>query len=179
VLIEDQYLVLREVLFSVQCQEILDSLDYSTFQLATPVQGTRKVQQNFSYMNFEMEENRNSFTFLCIKGIERFLGSMLDSPIAFNDVVFQRYTAGESIGIAPHHDKNCFIYCIAILLLKGDSNLYIYEDGEGKNPRPINAKPGDCILLRAPGIGGEQHGPYHGVANVTKERITLTLRHQQ
>lgn len=177
-LIQNDYAVIPGLLSPTDCRTILNHLDYNRFELAEKVVGPRHVRQNFYKIEISPEEYDVLGIGNIIGAIQTKLQFALNETIIFNDVQFQRYLPGETEGISPHHDGNEYRYCVAILLLEGESNFYLYTDGEGSNEQLITASVGDCIMLAAPGITEKEHGPYHGVANVEEERITLSLRHK-
>ena len=175
-LVEDQYAVIPGLLTRTDCLAILNGLDYTTFQPAKKIIG--HVHQGFSRLRFEPKHDDYSCAALFVERLQVYLQFALKETIIFNDMWFQRYTPGRGAGISPHYDTGVYKYCVAILLLQGESNFYLYENEQGSNPVLVQARMGDCILLAAPGITETEHGLYHGVANVETERLTLTLRHQ-
>ena len=175
-LIQNEYMVVQGLLSEQQCSQIIAELKNKLYEKATPVVGKRKVKQNFFRMELDPAKNKNSIIYKTVKHLENTLSNSFKTDICFNDFWVQKYSQEHKVGISPHKDSKKYINCIVIILLKGDSNFFIYEDKNGNNPKLILANISDIIILRAPGIGGSDMGPYHGVNNITKERITLTLR---
>lgn len=107
----------------------------------------------------------------------------IETPLAFNDLVLQRYPAG-SLGITPHRDGLRYVNLICIVVLGGHGRVYVCRDRAGTDPVEIDASPGRAILLRAPGFrhvprtSERESGrrPFHAVADISGTRYTLGLR---
>lgn len=174
-LVTDNYAVIPNFLSPTDCARIRKDSKTFAYTAAQEVVGKRAVQQFFSTAEFILSKNPHLYSYGKVIGIQHRLASLLGVNIKFNDMHFQKYEPGKT-GISPHADSPWFKKCIAVLLLEGESNFYLYENGYGANPLLVRAQIGDCILLRAPGIGDDSQGPYHGVANIQEQRLTLTLR---
>lgn len=100
-----------------------------------------------------------------------------DAPLAFNDLVLQRYAPGP-LGISPHRDGKSFVNLVAIFPLCGKAGFCLCRDREGNDAVELDSRPGTVILLRAPGFRGAtaDDRPFHFVADITEERISFTLR---
>ncbi|MFO0705121.1 MAG: hypothetical protein U0517_04170 [Candidatus Andersenbacteria bacterium] len=97
-----------------------------------------------------------------------------EQPFVLNTVRLQRYPPGE-IGIEPHKDPSNLRNLIAIFMLKGSATVGVCDDTDRTNLRTFEPKPGDLILLRAPGLFGRNYRPYHFVENITEERLVCTM----
>ncbi|HEX2173320.1 MAG TPA: hypothetical protein VHL09_12855 [Dehalococcoidia bacterium] len=105
------------------------------------------------------------------------------TPLAFTDLVLQRYPAG-SLGITPHRDGLRYANLICIVVLGGSGRFFVCRDRAGNDPLEIDATPGRVILLRAPGllnspgvppVEGDCR-PFHYVTSITETRYTFGLR---
>ena len=97
------------------------------------------------------------------------------TPLAFTDLVVQRYPKGDT-GISPHRDGKSFINLIAVLVLEGEGSFRFCEDRSGTNPRLIRNEPGDLIVMRGVGFCGTAHQPFHFVDNIRTRRTTFGMR---
>ena len=99
-------------------------------------------------------------------------------PLCFNDLSLQKYPVSNpnrQYAISPHVDhKNC-INLVAVIVLKGSASFCVCKDRSGAEPLEIPARPGDLILMRGFGFGGQDR-PFHFVGPVSEERLTFGLR---
>jgi len=104
--------------------------------------------------------------------------SLVEEPTAFrfNDLIVQRYPAG-CRGISPHRDHARYVVVVAILVLSGDGEFCVCQDRSGGTAVEISARPGDLVLMRAPGLRGAGPRPFHLLRNVTRCRRTVGLRY--
>lgn len=104
--------------------------------------------------------------------------SLVEAPTAFrfNDLIVQRYTAG-CRGISPHRDHARYVVVVAILVLSGDGEFCVCQDRSGDAAVEVPARPGDLVLMRAPGLRGAGRRPFHLLRNVTRCRRTVGLRY--
>ena len=98
-----------------------------------------------------------------------------DRPLSFNDLSLQKYEAG-SIGITPHVDGKNMRNLICVFCLSGKARFVLCDDRAGTNPRELSTKPGNVILLRAPGFLGSEDQQFHFVTDVSSERIIFGMR---
>lgn len=105
------------------------------------------------------------------------------TPLAFTDLVLQRYPTG-SLGITPHRDSLRYANLVCIVVLGGRGRFFVCRDRAGNDPMEIDAAPGRAILLRAPGLldspatsstEGDRR-PFHSVTAITETRYTFGLR---
>ena len=96
--------------------------------------------------------------------------------LRFNDLIVQRYPPG-CRGITPHRDHVRYRIVVAIFLLSGDGNFCTCDNRKGAGAKTIPARPGDLLLMTAPGLAEEQPGPLHFVNGVTHRRRTIGLRY--
>lgn len=100
----------------------------------------------------------------------------LSTPLQFNDLVVQRYhTTNQGIGV--HRDGARYHGLVALLVLEGEGEFFLCDDREGNNPRAIENRAGDLLLLRAPGFAGADIQPFHYVGKVPQSRTSFALRH--
>jgi hypothetical protein len=94
-----------------------------------------------------------------------------------NELTLTRYR-GRGAGITAHRDRRRYRLLIAVLSLQGSARLTIVADRAAS--RPLASwlyRPGDIVLLRAPGWAGRDDGrPLHIVECDAGERLSLSLR---
>ena len=92
---------------------------------------------------------------------------------------FMRYQ-GRRAGLGAHRDGTCYWLLVAIYSLEGRAPFTVLpdEDSDRHETERILVQPGDLVLLRAPGFGGQPDGrPHHSVgAPLQGERVSLTIR---
>lgn len=101
--------------------------------------------------------------------------SPLAAPLRLNDLVAQRYRPG-SFGITAHRDHIRYVGLVALVVLCGTGRFYVCRDRAGAETREIPAKPGDLLLMRAPGFEGRRDRPFHFLENITALRYSIGLR---
>lgn len=104
-----------------------------------------------------------------------------DPPLAaprLNDMVVQRYAAG-SRGISPHRDHLRYRELVVLLTLSGHARLFVCDDRSGGGAAEVGMAPGRLLLMRAPGFAGSQERPFHFLAEVSRQRYGLGLRHDR
>jgi hypothetical protein len=114
---------------------------------------------------------------------QSFLASLLselevypfESPLGFDELVLQRYEPG-SIGITPHRDRMSYVNLVCLFNLEGRARFWITQDRAGRAPQPIDASPGNVILMRAPGFKAAGGRPFHCVGDIEERRYVLGLR---
>lgn len=92
---------------------------------------------------------------------------------------YMRYR-GRAGGLGAHRDGKCYALIVAVYTLSGSAPFTVLAD-ECEREEPavgMLVKPGDLLLLRAPGFDGEPDGRRrHAVgAPLEGERVSLTLR---
>lgn len=100
-----------------------------------------------------------------------------ESPVAFNDLMLQRYTEGE-LGITPHRDRTSYRNVICLFVIDGHGRFLVCDDRAGTNAVEIANAPGDLVLTRAPGCLGLTRRPFHCVRDITSTRYVFGLRHE-
>lgn len=153
------------------------------FRKARPLvgEGERVVHQDFDIC-MPVPEGHALHTLRCAseRALQEALAALgptvLGEPFLLNDLVVQRYPP-RSAGITPHRDHLRYVGLVAIVLLAGDGAFSVCDDRGGAGERAIEALPGDLILMRAPGLFGRRDRPFHQMKAVTRERITVGLRH--
>lgn len=98
---------------------------------------------------------------------------------AATEARYMRYR-GSTGGLGAHRDGKCYGLIVAVYSLKGSAPFTVLPDGvEPEEPAVrMLVRPGDLLLLRAPGFDGEPDGRRrHAVgAPLEGERVSLTLR---
>lgn len=110
-----------------------------------------------------------------LDGVE---SSPFEGPLAFNDLMLQRYSPGE-IGITPHVDRTAYRNVVCLLVLEGRGRFLVCEDRAGRGAREIPHEAGDVILMRAPGFGGSDSRPFHLVRDIESDRYVFGLRQER
>ncbi len=119
---------------------------------------------------------------------EKFSDPLIQSPVfctplQFNELSLQRYEVG-SWGITPHLDPASCINLICLFTLVGncrfaictDRDSHRYKDRVDRCSIELDARPGNVILLRAPGYRGSLFRPLHMVTDIKGPRISFGLR---
>lgn len=102
----------------------------------------------------------------------------LDGPFRINDLVLQRYPAG-CRGITAHRDHLRYSGLVALVVLAGRGRFSICRDRAGHGAREIPAPPGNLILMRAPGLFSRKDRPFHMLSEITRERWSFGMRHDE
>lgn len=100
----------------------------------------------------------------------------LPGDFHINDYIVQHYPAG-CAGMSPHRDHIRYTGLVAIVVLAGAGRFMVCDDRAGNNAREIASKPGDVLLMRAPGFQGRGDRPFHAVKDISRERYIFGLRH--
>ena len=165
------------------CAALIESTHALPFRKARPVvgEGERVVHQDFDIcMSVPAEHPLNGVRQASERALQAALAALghavLPEMLWLNDLVVQRYPQG-STGITPHRDHVRYVGLVAIVLLAGDGAFSVCEERSGAGERLVEARPGDLILMRAPGLFGRRDRPFHQLKSVTRERITVGLRH--
>lgn len=112
--------------------------------------------------------------------INRALETMRTPPFAggfsVNDLIVQYYPRGCK-GMSPHRDHLRYTGLVAIVILGGAGRFMLCEDRSEANCDDVPTRPGDLLLIRAPGFQGRGDRPFHAVRDVTEDRYILGLRH--
>lgn len=110
---------------------------------------------------------------LALKGLRP---PVLAGRLGFNDLVVQRYHPG-SFGITAHRDHVRYTGLVALIQLSGDGRFFISDTRSGFGAREISWRPGELLLMRAPGFAGRKDRPFHYLSNIKIERYSIGLRH--
>jgi len=165
------------------CDALIDAVAELPYRLARRDVGAgeRIVKQDFEICMEVPGEH-------VLRSLARRLGNLIDEalalmdapplspPILLNDIVVQRYGAG-SFGITPHRDHVRYRDIVVLLMLCGDGTFYTCTDRQGGGAQVIDAKPGDVLLMRAPGFNGSNERPLHGLRDVRSLRYSVGFRH--
>ena len=152
---------------------------------ATPVigEGDKAVSQDFEVsLDFPRFPPDSPFTHaaaaferLTLNALDRLEASAVDEPPRFNDLIVQRYPAG-SRGISPHRDHLRYRLLVALFVLEGDGRFCVCDDRSGEGAEVVAARPGDLLLMRAPGLWGMNDRPFHFLNRIEAGRISLGVR---
>ena len=152
------------------------------YRPAKPVvgQGDAAVHQDF---DLTTEIPAEGALMALARALDRVIGAALASmrsppldAFEINDYIVQRYPAG-CAGMSPHRDHIRYTGLVAIVMLAGAGRFLVCYDRAGANEREIPTKPGDLLLMRAPGFQGRGDRPFHAVRDITGDRYILGLRH--
>ena len=165
------------------CAALVETTHSLPFRKARPVvgEGERVVYQDFDIcMPVPVEHPLHHLRQASERALQAALAVLghaaLPETLWLNDLVVQHYPPG-SQGITPHRDHVRYVGLVAIVLLAGDGAFSVCEDRSGAGERLVEAQPGALILMRAPGLFGRRDRPFHQLKSVTRERITVGLRH--
>lgn len=111
---------------------------------------------------------------------EQYLAGLQQYPfqiaLTFDSMVLQKYEEG-SLGISPHKDGLSFINLVCVFVIGGRGRFYVCSDRTGRDAKEIDASPGHIIIMRAPGLFGEEDNrPFHYVTDIQERRYTFGLR---
>lgn len=152
------------------------------YRPAKPVvgQGDAAVHQDF---DLTMEIPPDGALVALARALGRLIGAALATMRAppldafeINDYIVQRYPVG-CAGMSPHRDHIRYTGLVAIVMLGGAGRFLVCDDRAGANEREIPMKPGDLLLMRAPGFQGRGDRPFHAVRDITEDRYIFGLRH--
>ena len=110
---------------------------------------------------------------LALKGLRP---PVLAGRLGFNDLVVQRYHPG-SFGITTHRDHMRYTGLVALIQLSGDGRFFVSDTRSGSGAREISWRPGELLLMRAPGFAGRKDRPFHYLSDIKIERHSIGLRH--
>jgi hypothetical protein len=94
-----------------------------------------------------------------------------------NHVSVQRYHPG-AVGVSCHLDGRRYRYLVAVFTLDGAAAFDLCADRSGRVLRRWDTAPGSLLLMRAPGLAGDEDGrPLHAVRGPKgRSRTSLTFR---
>ena len=169
------------LLTAADCLPFIESGTDLSFRNAKPVigEGERAVYQDF-HICLTIPEPHPLWRLT--QAVERLVADALAAmdtrpleALPLNDLVLQRYPPGAR-GITPHRDHVRYVGLVVIVQLSGDGRFGLCADRSGAGARVLEARPGDGILMRAPGFGGVKHRPFHFLDGITVERYSLGMR---
>ncbi len=92
------------------------------------------------------------------------------------EVAVQRYQPG-SIGITPHRDQRRYAQLVAVITVAGSAPFTLCHNREGDPIQTWQAAAGSLVLLRGPGLSGEDGRPMHLVGGPTgTPRTSIGIR---
>ena len=164
-------------------QRLIDAAADLPFRPARPVigEGERAVHQEFDIcMTFPDNSLFHAFAAEMARwvngALDRLDPPLLSEPMRFNDLALQRYEPG-SLGITAHRDHVRYEGLVALVLLSGAARFFVCADRSGRDAREVPAPAGHVLLMRAPGFAGRRDRPFHFLRNITRQRLSLGLRH--
>ena len=169
------------LLAPAECRSFIDAGADLSFRSAKPVigEGERAVYQDFDIcLSIPQTHRLWQLTQAVERLIAAALGTMAEPPLealSLNDLVLQRYPPGAR-GITPHRDHVRYVGLVVIVQMSGDGRFGLCADRSGAGARVLDARPGDGILMRAPGFGGAKDRPFHFLGGITVERYSLGIR---
>lgn len=93
-----------------------------------------------------------------------------------NEVAVQRYQPG-SLGITPHRDQRRYTQLVAVITVTGSAPFTLCHNRAGDPIRTWQADAGSLVLLRGPGLAGEDGRPMHLVGGPTgAPRTSIGIR---
>jgi hypothetical protein len=153
------------------------------FRTARPVvgEGERAVRKDFEICTaippaHPLHALRRATDQALRAALARFEPPVRRGGFALNDLVVQRYRPG-SAGITPHRDHLRYRGLVALVLLEGDGAFAVCADRAGTAARDIATRPGDLILMRAPGLFDRADRPFHFLRGISIGRLSIGLRH--
>ena len=144
--------------------------------------GPRKVEQNYTRVSafpassilWRLGEKMSD---LIDEASQAFATPAFTTPLNFTEIIAQFY-APHGVGIALHRDqRDLFKNLIAVCLIKGKGEFFTAEALDAP-AQGISAKPGDVIFMATDGCLHYEHSPWHGVRNITEDRLTITYRQE-
>ena len=167
------------------CVNLSDLADQLQYRKARPVTGSVKTPV---YQDFELDydvplehpfwriaEALQSVFGPLLDDVPRDRLSDYDSGFSLNDLIVQRYPPG-CAGISPHRDHIEYRMIILILLLSGDGDFRLHPERDEAEGTVIDFRPGQLLMMGAPGIASDFVRPFHSVRNVTAVRRTIGMR---
>ena len=102
---------------------------------------------------------------------------VFETPLEFNERVVQKYEPNP-VGVSVHRDFSSDRNLICISMLFGVGEFCLADNRQGDNLRPLDSRPSQVILMRAPGLVGVKKNkrPYHTARNISTERFVLINR---
>lgn len=100
----------------------------------------------------------------------------IETGITINDVVCQRYHPGD-LGITAHRDHIAYTGLITLVVLGGRGRYFVCDDRHGHGRHELDSRPGRVILMPGPGYAGRRDRPFHLVADISRLRYSVGLRH--
>lgn len=170
------------------CATLSDLADQLQYRKARPVTGSVNTPV---YQDFELDYKvpREHPFWRIAEALQSVFGPLLDDApreglsdndpgFTLNDLIVQRYPPG-CAGISPHRDHIGYRMVILILLLSGDGDFRIHSKRDETEGRIIDFRPGQLLMMGAPGIASGFVRPFHSVRNVTAVRRTIGMRFDQ
>lgn len=121
---------------------------------------------------------RREFQALWDRTLDRPGRSPFEGRLTFNDLMLQRYEVGE-LGITAHRDRTAYRNLVCLFVLAGKGAFHVCRDRGGSGSREIPHRPGDVLLMRAPGFLASCHRPFHYLHDVRETRYVFGLRQER
>ena len=171
------------ILSRSECRELASAANaLPGWRPARPVvgEGERRVLQDFALTQDFPDDSAYRAAAARIgaalaEGAQRLQPNPLPAGFRINDLILQRYAPG-SRGITPHRDHLRYRGLVALVVVSGDGRFCLCADRSGAAAREIAARPGDLLLMRAPGLAGSTERPFHFLDRIAAERLSFGLR---
>lgn len=159
------------------CDQLAAALAAGPFEPVEPVIGqVRQEAESFVVPAGQLERRYPVLGNLC-QELVRQIHTHGMAEWTPNEVAVQRYQPG-SIGITPHRDQRRYAQLVAVITVAGSAPFTLCRNRAGDPIRTWRAGEGSLVLLRGPGLAGEQDGrPMHLVGGPTgTPRISIGIR---
>lgn len=169
------------------CNQLIELADQLAYRKARAVTGSQStpVYQDFE-LNYAIPDTHPFQQLMAT--LEAFVEPLLTQKrpaddsgqerLMLNDLIVQRYPPG-CAGISPHRDHVEYRLVVLILLLSGNGEFCIHSDRDEARRSVIDFRPGQLLLMGAPGISDDFKRPFHSVRNVTESRRTIGMRYDR
>jgi hypothetical protein len=118
----------------------------------------------------------NCWQNLLARRLEAFPG-LFARPLKLAHLLLQRYDPG-SFGITAHQDFAKSRNLVCNFNLSGRAKFYIYTDAARTRCHQLETRPGNVIIMRAPGYRNSDIRPVHFVTDVKGPRYSLGIRQE-
>ena len=120
----------------------------------------------------------SAFQALWNEALESAAQSPFEGRLELNDLMLQRYQVGE-LGITAHRDRTAYRNLVCLFVLAGRGAFHVCRDRGGTGSREIPHRPGDVLIMRAPGFLGSDYRPFHLLRDIREPRYVFGLRQQR
>jgi hypothetical protein len=150
-----------------RCTQLMAELDGAPFDAVAPQIG--QVRQEMECFNVTTERLKPQYPALA-SVCDELVGQVHRHGVPQwlpNEVAIQRYHPG-SLGITPHRDQRRFAQLVAVITIAGSAPFTLCRDRTGDPIHTWQASEGSLVLLRGPGLAGQEDGrPMHVIGGPT------------